>query len=403
MGTLTKHAPVSLPTAAIEVDARPAIGSNLPWRELYVPLALVHGTTRVNGTPAKLLVTGDPRWNRYFVDRLLAAPQWESLGRVPLWRLAGVLQDKRAAVDLTLARIDRWSQRLFFDRDYLVAPEWVGTVLHLPFDLPRVARRHNSVAEDWRRTRRQAWSERLSQDPAELESTFYPRMYLPYTRQRYGEDVYLWPLPRLRRALRRGGLFWLQQREEKLAGMLFERRGNDCVLLAMGVADGDVGLLRRGVIAALYIRVFEYLSAQGFRSVDLRGVRPSLADGLLQFKRKWGAALRNKDDTWRDFLVHWPRWNPVVAELLTHTPLIVRDQGGLSGLALHDQSDPVALVRDTGTRLWSEGLRRLYLLTGDTVPPMPPASTAMRVIGLDALGAATTSDILAMMRKPASR
>jgi hypothetical protein len=87
--------------------------------------------------------------------------------------------------------------------------------------------------------------------------------------------------------------------------------------------------------------------------------------------------LIDKQNNYYDFLVHWNHFNSSVISFLSNTPLIFRDQGGLSAVYVIDGNQPVTQteVEKIHRSTWIPGLRRLYLIPisgwqpGITSPP----------------------------------
>jgi hypothetical protein len=177
----------------------------------------------------------------------------------------------------------------------------------------------------------------------------------------------------LQRRVRNGGILWIMRGSHPLAGILFERKNDMLDLHAMGLASGELPLNKRGIMAALYYYSIAHARELSCAEVDFRGARPSLHDGLLRYKRKWGMTLYDRSDTYYDLLVRWNGMNGVVKDFLSHTGLIFRDEGRLS--ALH--ADESQNCRS----LWVGGLHRLYLLTGSGRQPMMDEGASLNIIG----------------------
>jgi hypothetical protein len=299
-----------------------------------VPVFLLRGPTWPTGRAGTMLLAGEERWSRYLPGRFFAEPpQRERLGAYPVWALPRVLARHRAAADLTVARVDQMSARLFFDDSYLRVPEWVRLCVPVPADLKTLIRAHDSLREDVRVVRRNGLQPRITHDDAEFDA-FYRNDYVPYARTRHGEDSFVFPQRFLRKQFRRGGLLWVEHEGRRLSGTVFP------------------ALLKQGAFIASYIFCFDYARQRGIATVDLRGCRPSLHDNLFRYKRKWSAVLRDKADNVYDWLVRWHTIEGVVTEFLTHTSLIFRDGDDLS--AIH--ADPT----QTRDALWTDGLREIY-------------------------------------------
>ncbi len=385
--------------AAVEDRLRDAYSCLLPLRGIRVPVARLHGATRSSGRQASMLVAGAEHWSRYLPGRFFAeTPRREALGHVALWRLPDLLRRLRGSADLTVVRLDRLSARLLFDGDYLRVPEWLGTRLRLPIDVAALARRRNSVAEDVRKTRRSGMTADVSRDPADF-ATFYHRLFIPYMVARHGPDAYLTGFHRLQRSFRRGGIMWVLRDGVPVAGDLFEQRGGTLILHAIGVTGGDIAWRQRGAVSALYVHIIAHAQRSGCMMIDLRGARPSLADGLLRYKAKWGGELYNKRDGTHSWLVHWNRLDGAVAEFLAHSPLVFRTGETFSGVAVADPARPwtTATVQQARDRLWVSGLERLCLVGGAQSADDVSIPAGTRLVGHEQLRNAGPRALLAAL------
>ena len=289
-------------------------------------------------------------------------PRREKMGTVPLWNLAHTLKRLRTSADLTIAYADRISARLWFGAEYLAVPEWIGSILAVPEEPDKLARRNRSLREDLRIVRRNDLRTEVTHAEADFER-FYHTMYVPFIRNRHGDQAVIRNVYWMRRIFRRGGLIWIRHNGRPIAGALFEQRNQVLGAAVFGTADGEWTPVKMGALAALYFCMVKYAKEFHCTLIDLDGCRPSLADGPLRYKRKWGMNLVEKQDTWYDFRVHWNNLNDVVAHFLSHTPLIFRDSDGLSAIKTIHQEEPASDidVQNVHHTLWVPGLRRLYL------------------------------------------
>jgi hypothetical protein len=329
--------------------------SLLAWTGLRkTPVVLCRGATRGSGQSGTLLVAGHEPWVKYVRQRFFQGdPACEPVGDYTLQVLPHVLDRFRAEVDLTVARIDRQSVQRTFGRDYLRVPEWVGTRLRVPGDLEQLVRSGGSIKRDMVLVRRHQYQPVVTQGAQDCEY-FYHAIYLPFTQKRHGEMTFLRSVEDLRRRAARGGILWVKRDGVRVAAMLYERKDGILDLLALGTVEGYLNLEGEGAIAALYYFIVKWAREMACTIVDFRGSRPSLCDGLLRYKSKWGVTLYDKTDSYHDLLVRWHQVNPVVTEFFSHTPLIFRDAGGFSallGMELQRERD-----------LWVDGLQRFYSL-----------------------------------------
>lgn len=329
-----------------------------------LPVVLWQGPTRPTGRPAALLSAGKEPWIDHLPKRFFSGePQRRLLANVPVWDLARRLQQWENEVDLIVIRANRISARLCFDSNYLSVPEWVGATLTTPAEPEKLTRLNSDIAEDMRRVRRGRFEPVLSHEESDFDA-FYRTMYVPFIRQRHGSAAVFRNPYLLKRGFHRGGLLWLNRDGRRVAGAVFELRGDTLVWLGIGTADGDPALLKDGATAALYYHVIMHAHRSGCARIDFGTSRSSIHDGVLRYKRKWGITLDERPYSRFDLLVRWKRLDGVVADFLSHTSLIFRDHGGLS--AVHALPASQSATADDAARarhyLWTGGMRRLYLV-----------------------------------------
>jgi hypothetical protein len=291
-----------------------------------IPLAVCEGAG------GKMLLAGEERWMRYFLQRF-HGQEWarKELGWFRGWQLPAVLRKHRESVDLTVARLDPVTIRMFGMRGFLQVPEWVRMVAPVPAPDARMPIR--SARDDRRAIRKNGLSWRVSHAPEDLR-VHLERDYYPYTRRRYGDDAFVQPPDVMWRAFRKGGLMFVEDGAQAIAGMVFELRQTTLQMWSMACRDSDESHLHRRALAGVYAFSFECARAQGMDFVDLRGCRPSPADSLFFVKHKWGAQVRDHGETAFEFLFDWKEGKSAVRRFLEMTPLIFRDAGHLSLLGV---------------------------------------------------------------------
>jgi Acetyltransferase (GNAT) domain len=346
-----------------------------------LPVVRWRGPARPSGKSATLLVVGEEPWVNYLPARFFAdVPQKELISHTTVWRLPALLKKLQSSADLVVMRVDRVSARAFFGTRYLSVPQWIGAWLKVPADPAVLARASKNLREDMRRARHHRLQTVVSYDVADFEA-FYKTMYVPYTRSRYGERAWVSGRESMQRSFCRGGLIWVQRDGERLAGVLFMRHQQTFYSLALGTANGELAPLRQGALAATYYAGIEYAHQHGCTEINYGGNRASLHDGVLRYKSKWGATLRDKPDSYFDFLVRWSSFNDAVAKFLSHTSLIFREHGRFSAVHVLDDHGPgtPADALQVHQSLWINGLHRLYVVNtaGWTDSSQPPPHTVL--------------------------
>jgi hypothetical protein len=310
-----------------------------------------------SGLAGSMLVAGEERWSRYLTARFFGEGARESryLGSAWSWQLSSALRRWRNAADITVARTDRLTARLFPADAYLRVPEWIRMVAPVPAHNRDFMAR--SVRSDMHVVKRNGLTWRVSHDPDEL-ATYLERDYYPYTRLRHGSDAFVQTPRRMKQTFRKGGLLWVERKGMPIAGLVFEREHPFLQLSTVACVGADESLLRQGALVGAYLFSFECARSFGLTAIDMRGSRPCLHDSLFFVKRKYGASVTDKPDNVYDLLVRWNTANPAVMRFLAHSPLIFCDGDGLS--AIHaDRVTP-------RHKLLAPGLRRLLTLRPGT-------------------------------------
>lgn len=260
----------------------------LPLKNLRIPVAVLRGSTPRNNSSRTLLVAGDENRTEYMSHRFFEyKPSREEVGKISLWNLPHTLRGLRTSADFTIACVDKLSARLLFDTDYLSVPEWTGLALTVPEDVSALKRGSSSLKEDLRILRLNKLTYRVTRSVSDFES-FYHTMYVPFLTNRHGSQAIVRSVDQLRRRFRQGGLIWALKDEQPIAGAVFQLSNKVLRLLVLGTVNGDWVPVKSGALTGLYLFVIKHAKKIGCEHVDLGGSRPSLNDGLLRYKRKWG-------------------------------------------------------------------------------------------------------------------
>jgi hypothetical protein len=304
----------------------------LPLFDWRVPIQQITGRTR-GGAHARVIFAGHWDERDYLVNRFFSGTfEVTPCGTTPLHGLAGALRRLRADADLTIARVARPLIAHVFGSDPLCVPESVDceiAVSKQPPALPlatKTARHNAKVVHDNELTYA------ISRSVRDCTS-FIAEMYEPYLAERHGARGVRKEAYRVRRQFRQGALLLVLHRGVAVAGGTLIVDAPVLRTGVLGTAGGSKDYLKLGVVSALYLFSAEYARQRGLERFNLGASSPSLADGVLTHKCAWGARVVDRQESLRDYVLGWGEPTPAVAEFLAHTPLIVRDGGGLSVLA----------------------------------------------------------------------
>jgi len=338
----------------------------LPFKSFRMPIAVLRGPTRPDGHPGTMVIAGTEDKVDYLIRQFFENEnqQQETVGKVPLWNLARTLKRLRKSADLTIACVDQFSARLFFGADYLHVPEFVGSTLTVPEDIEKLARGNPSLKTDLRNVRCNGMAPKVTHAEEDFKM-FYHTMYVPFILKRHGKRAVVDDVYRIRRIFNQGGLLWVRQNGHPLAGIIFQKKNQILRLFILGTVNGEWAPVKAGAIAALYLFSIEHAKTLGCKLVDFGGSRPSLNDGLLRYKRKWGMSLITKYDNYYDFLVYWNHLNVPVTSFLSRDSLIFQNNHELSAIYIIDHNEPVtqSMVTEIHRSVWIPGLQQLNIVS----------------------------------------
>ncbi len=290
----------------------------------------------------------EPRLGLFFERRLL--------GRHPVERATRAADADVEAYEVPAYQRTAWARRGFF-----VLPLWVRQVIDLrpgtdPF------RRSRHVRHRIKTIRRRGYDYELTRDRAAL-GEFYERMYAPTMTARHGAEAYLRSRRYIEHGLAHGQLLFVRRSGRRVAGVLnvfsaLDRR--QVTTWAGGLLDGDLGLLRQDADSAcIYFSVRWAHEQVGCRRISLSVARPFLDDGLLSYRKHWGAHLE-PESAWAGNVValRFNRWAPAIRAALAANPFVVSSGSGLAGVAWLSDSE-----RERSHELDSPGLSSLTLVT----------------------------------------
>ena len=332
-------------------------------KNMTTPVAILRGKTPNEGAQGTVIAAGSEKQIKYLASHFFQEkPKWEELGDTPLWNLPGRLKSMRSSADLTVVHIDRLSARLAFGKEYLAVPEWIGWVLEVPEDISELSRGNPSLKSDLRAISLNNFTSDITYSDSDFDF-FYSRMYVPSVLKRHGGQGRMENYYKLRRCFRNGGLLRVRQNGKHVAGGVFQPMGKTLRFLILGTLDGDWEIVKEGGVAALYLFIINHAKGFSFRCLDFGGSRPSLNDGLLRYKRKWGMKIIENKYVYHDFLVYWNRLSDPVFSFLSNSPLIFRDKNGLSVIKTVDSDEPItqAELEKINRAIATPGLSRIYL------------------------------------------
>jgi hypothetical protein len=216
-----------------------------------------------------------------------------------------------------------WLWRFAMPPGGLRFPSWVSQEIRAPdgglLAVPGAVRK-----EALRLSRREAYEVDFSRDGESIDA-FYRDYYRPYVTQRFGTGALVVDLDRFRAVSRDMSLARLSAGGAWIAGMLFRISG---ATLHLGWFGSRTQPARAGASEVLDVRVIEHAAAAGARRAVLGHSRPSLADGVVRYKARFGAEIRMPRFPQRVVGIDLRRPAPEVAAALDAARFVSFPRGG---------------------------------------------------------------------------
>ena len=298
-------------------------GARGVWHRYRVPAWYVEGVSRTDAEPLSMVFAGHLESKNYFAHLMFAGECAERfLGTTWTWNAwrNGVRlgPDMIVTRELSGSRPSRGR-----DRGYCI-PSWIGTET----DVDRagaLCRKSGSIKRDVRRLTRSGLTYVVTTDPEAIAS-FYHTMCLPYARRAHGNRAMLTPWEEFSSELDCAELIQVQRNGETIAGNLLVDLGERRVRArALGVKNGDLEYVQLGAVVALYYFMVEHLLEKGCEKIHFGASRPFLKDGVLGFKKKYGARIVDRDR--HVFRVNVARYSDGAKSFLRNNPFVSESDG----------------------------------------------------------------------------
>lgn len=347
-------------------------------------LARLSGLLRETGEPASLLVASRSTVFRSYLEKRFFANNATTTHLPPLhwWNLRQHLNVAAATTDdLVFCEAGRFLASRVLNSDFLYCPAWVGLRAEVPDDPAVLKKRLARVDGDLHLVRRNQLTATLDPDLSHVED-FYQNYYQPTIHTRHGEDSIALNLSNLIEGPGTKLLGWIHAPEGPIAGFIVKSVGSKLIFTAIGLRDGSTDHLKRGAFAACYRNVLQIAQSRKCTTIDYRGCRASLTDGVLAYKRKWGAALYTAPDlAYMDIALHWSRPSPALNHLFQHYAPIFRHNNALLSASVGPKKTPSRI--ETPSRTSSRPASRIARPTPASLPlDVPHANRQQKMPGL---------------------
>lgn len=325
---------------------------------------LLMGKEKHSGAPLRVFYFGLGENLAYLAELLFS--EYENAIQAPdvnPWRATAWCEKFQAGVDIVILDLPWPVCRYVRNDGFLTLAPWVNMVIPIGKTWETVVSRwaKNVKGEDLRRIRKHQLNFRTI-DSEQAFRDFYHAFYVPYVTMRFRDAVFIEPEAKIVAVHEYGEIIEILREDTVIAaGILIDTNGS-LGFHWTGVPEGLDPRMGDGAFAALYYFIVRLAYERGCYEVDCFTSRPTLTDGVVRYKRKWGAQLSGCDDMNGQILLKPMRRNRAVTTFLEQNPLITRVDGGFTAKMLFGESELSALqVQETIDTYYTDGLRSLQV------------------------------------------
>lgn len=217
-----------------------------------------------------------------------------------------------------------YHRRFLKTGDYLELPDWV-------FLCAPIAETWDDTVQNFRKTMRKNIRRLIKKNNYRYEietgqraaKEFYNDYYRNFINARYGEETTMTSLTEVKIRMKNGVILKVVGDAGPVAAGVYFSMNDEFCLLASGMPEAFVDNPPEAAVSALYYFSMHYAFDHGYKAVNFLGTRAFPDDGLFQYKRKWGAVVR--DDFSIDSILFRPANTRKAARFCELFPMVARN------------------------------------------------------------------------------
>lgn len=192
---------------------------------------------------------------------------------------------------------------------------------------------------------------------------FYFRMYLPFTKGRFGKAVYIKPYLESKTIFKsNGGVIFVKRDEKPLAGILFHIHGRTLHAWSLGIYEDDRQAVEELAGEAALLFIIEWAKTQGIERLDYGVSLPFFRDGIFTYKKEWGMCVNEQRDQ-PVCALKLNALNECSLSFLRMNPFIAVDGKKLKGVVLIDYKATEAELQQIYSRYFLPHLDSLIIIS----------------------------------------
>lgn len=296
-------------------------------RPLVSPLKLeivrLEGTVRDSGQRAEAIYFGSGINREYLCGLFFESVQSHCLLRSHVASPRAFRMMRLSAGALMLSDLPMAWSYLSPLSAQITVPAWIRQEVHILGTSQPHSFKRSLVREISRHIRRQQYTVDFTSEPDSFKAFFHD-LYAPYIRARFQKQAVVVSQEQFLAHCRGKTLARLQRREKWIAGMVLESHRSSLRFGWFGCIADPPPQGASEVLDALCIR---YAKDRGFHKILFGNSRPSLADGVVRYKAKFGALLRPTSMPQAQLGIEIRDWRDDIAHILQANALLTHRNG----------------------------------------------------------------------------
>lgn len=247
------------------------------------------GQERSAGEPISVAFAGSDAAKSYLVKKFFKdGVREEALGRVRREQALTLALSRSPDAALFVWGIPPSQEETFRPDAFAVLPGWIR--MDAAIDEASGIERSDKLRKIRNHTAREGQTREVTTDPAQFEE-FYRGVYLPYIASRHADAASPLPLEAALKKFVEAGreLIWVKKDGRMLGGCVIGYEEGEALFWLVGHAADVSAEADRRLGNSIYYHLLMRAKEKGCLRLNMGFCRPFLTDGILEYKRQFGA------------------------------------------------------------------------------------------------------------------
>lgn len=334
------------------------------------------GVESNSGQDIRVAYVGDDENRLYWQDLVYGKVLDATEGRALYWwQLRRTLREIKQKNDISVVDVQYPFTLLFRDDRAMQVPRWVKQRVAIApcWDSVMQGMRRKTRKEAQRIIRKYCFQARITSGN-EAATFFYDRIYSPFILKRYGATALLVSRRQFLRECSSGQILELISKGKVVGASMIQQTGSQLAIVWTGIMLDADGTEHPGASDVLDYFSLRYAHQRGCEFLNLGPSRPRLNDGLLNYKKKWGASLYIGQFPQGLFVVIPHNFSVPVQTMLESAKFITLEKGRLVGNLFISNDIGFESMETRIRQNWADGLDSLRFHFWCTHSEMPQKS-----------------------------